>query len=133
MGAYDRVTAFFGGKTGGQADHKRDLHEDWKNPRYFVYPPNVEDLEVAQWVAKTKAEMDAGRIQEAILWLPNKTDSDWFAMLSNEPNVGVCFPKKKQGGSRVLVGYIGDRVAEFKAEYSDLGPVWCSSPHVLAH
>ena len=70
---------------------------------------------------KTKGEYYNGRIDEAVLWLPVITHTNWFPVWRKE-GYAICFLAGKPGmtgGCPVMLAYIGERVRGFFTAFED--------------
>ena len=93
----------------------------WMNPPYSPTPQ--------PWVDKLIVEYKHGAVTEAILLVPPKVDTTWFAPLFEYP---ICFANHRikfwgQPGSSNTFGsafvYIGKRPAKFYDAFAWVGPV----------
>lgn len=57
------------------------LAQPWRG-RVFVNPPWSVQAHPTAWVRKLIAEVDAGNVQEAILLVPSRTNTEWTALLN---------------------------------------------------
>jgi hypothetical protein len=99
------------------------LNKSWNNSRVYMNPPY--GITIKYWIDKILSD----NIDEAILLLPARTDTNWFRKLSNFP---VCFINGRLKFSNhansapfpSMVVYIGKRENKFKTVFSTVGNIF---------
>jgi len=106
------------------------LIQDW-NGRVFLNPPYGREIGI--WVKKAIQEYDAGRMSEAIILLPARTDTKWFDVISSFPWCAVR-GRIKFGNLHnpapfpSAIIYMGERVERFTRMFSACGTVFRRAP-----
>ncbi len=101
------------------------------NGRVFLNPPYGEAI--GQWTEKLVREYKAGNIEEAIVLVPGRTDTQWFQdNLSDYPRCDVrgrlrfirpeCDKEKGAPFPSVII-YLGERIDTFIEKFQDIGPI----------
>ena len=67
------------------------LVRDWRG-RVFMNPPYGKETRV--WAEKLLAEIDADRVQEAIVLVAARVETQWFRMLSNRAHLWCAVSKR---------------------------------------
>jgi hypothetical protein len=105
---------------------RNGLLQEWKGKTY-MNPPYGEAI--GKWVEKLCDEFEAGHISEAVALLPARTDTQWMRRLAKHPR---CFVWGRLNFSNSdnsatfpsIVIYLGSRVADFHAAFSDVGDIY---------
>lgn len=121
-------------KAGVYFDEDYDgLQREWHG-RVWLNPPYSQP-EIVDFCAKLVAEIESGRVRQAITLTNNATETAWFRVLA-EQCTAVCFPSSRirfldaQGHANgaPLQGqalmYFGDRTAMFAREFARFGLVF---------
>jgi hypothetical protein len=99
------------------------LSREWHG-RVYMNPPYGREL--VRWVEKLLAERAAGRVSEAVVLVPARTDTAWCGLLREHPH---CFVRGRLTFSAAehaapfpsLLVYLGERTREFGRAFRGLG------------
>src|SRR5262249_44018502 len=106
------------------------LKQEWDG-RVWLNPPYSRDL-IGDFVSKLLTELDAGRIEGAIMLTNNCTDAKWFQKAGHRASV-VCFPHSRirfldSDGNESTANpqgqalfYFGDDLEAFAERFAALG------------
>lgn len=121
-------------KAGVYFDREYDgLRREWHG-RLWLNPPYSQP-EIGDFCAKLVAEIDGGRVRQAITLTNNATETGWFRVLA-ERCTAVCFPASRirfldaQGNANgaplqgQAVMYFGNRTDMFAREFARFGLVF---------
>jgi ParB family chromosome partitioning protein len=121
-------------KAGVYFDEDYDgLRREWHG-RVWLNPPYSQP-EIGDFCAKLVAEIEGGRVRQAITLTNNATETAWFRVLA-ERCTAVCFPSSRirfldaqgRANGTPLQGqalmYFGDRTAVFAREFARFGLVF---------
>jgi phage N-6-adenine-methyltransferase len=107
------------------------LTRDWTG-RIYMNPPY--GREVAEWVSKLKSEVSNGHVEEAVVLIASRTDTQWFNSLVKygcvwcavEGRLSFTGPNADKNGAPFpsAIFYIGDRVQDFYHIFKDFGPIY---------
>jgi len=102
------------------------LSQPWYG-RVYMNPPYGRDI--SAWVVKLRLEYDAGRVTEAIVLLPARTDTAWFRRLRPYPRCFIAGRLKFSGYQNSApfpsaVVYLGTRPQRFFEAFAELGDVY---------
>jgi hypothetical protein len=103
------------------------LSQSWEG-RVYLNPPYGRDL--AEWIRKLREEYPRA-VKEAILLLPSRTDTEFFAMLAEFASC-FCFIRGRltfSGHENAapfpsLIAYVGERTPRFASTFSKLGALF---------
>ncbi len=103
------------------------LSKSWTG-RTYINPPYGNEL--SSWIKKILKEYNNGRIPEAIILAPARTDTKWFQSLRQFPKCFVIGRLKFGGGSKnsapfpSMLVYLGLNVTSFYNAFSDIGDIY---------
>jgi ParB family transcriptional regulator, chromosome partitioning protein len=102
------------------------LRQPWNAPRVFLNPPYGPHL--ARWIPKLLAEHARGALTEAVVLVPARVDTRWFAMLDGWPRCHVRGRLRFNGAGTApfpsIVVYLGPNVDRFAEVFGSWGRVW---------
>lgn len=106
------------------------LSQFWLARTVYLNPPY--GLEIAPWIDKLRNELDWGRVTEAIALVPARTDTAWWARLTDEPAPSVCFVRGRLrfGGAKdsapfpSAIVYFGQDDSRFCEVFQSFGRIW---------
>ena len=104
------------------------LNQSWLG-RVFLNPPWSSSSSPRPWVEKLLTEFDSDRVTEAVVVLPARVNTDWFALLAPHPR---CFVRgrlqfSESAGSApfaTTIVYLGGDSALFSRKFRALGDVY---------
>jgi hypothetical protein len=102
------------------------LNCEWHG-RVYMNPPY--GFAIKKWIRKLVQEYRAGRVTEAIVLIPARTDTGWFRRLRRYP---ICFVRgrlrfrgaKNSAPFPSAIVYLGEHKQEFREAFRDIGEVW---------
>lgn len=103
------------------------LSKSWAG-RIYMNPPYGNEL--SSWIIKILKEYSSGRISEAIILAPARTDTKWFQSLRQFPKCFVIGRLKFGGGVKnsapfpSMLVYLGSNIALFYNAFSDIGDIY---------
>jgi DNA N-6-adenine-methyltransferase (Dam) len=104
------------------------LSVEWSG-RVFMNPPYRKGKETRLWVEKLLRHFEVGDVEAAVVLIPARTDTGWFALLDAYPRCFVRGRLKFSGHENSApfpsaVVYMGDDKAAFIEAFRDLGAVF---------
>ena len=113
-------------------DHTYSLDQKWYGTVFLSFPQTTVDLPF--FVDKLISEWFLGRVEQAILLVPNTTEARWFQCLASKIDA-ICFVKGRVGlfspyfkctySQGNLFCYFGNQVHLFMREFSVFGCTTC--------
>jgi phage N-6-adenine-methyltransferase len=104
------------------------LSVEWSG-RVFMNPPYRKGKETRLWVEKLLRDFEGGDVEAAVVLIPARTDTGWFALLDAYPRCFVRGRLKFSGHENSApfpsaVVYLGDDKAAFIEAFRELGTVF---------
>jgi ParB family transcriptional regulator, chromosome partitioning protein len=113
-----RATTFYTVRNDG-------LRQHWQG-RVFLNPPYGPHL--AKWIPKLLAEHARGAMTEAVVLVPGRVDTRWFALLDGWPRCHIRGRLQFKGAGTApfpsIVVYLGPNVDRFAEVFGSWGKVW---------
>jgi hypothetical protein len=106
------------------------LRQEWKG-KIYMNPPY--GREVADWISKLHREVANNNVEEAIVLVASRTDTQWFNSLVREGYLWCAVEgrlsftgldtEKNCAPFPSAIFYIGERVQDFYHTFKDFGPI----------
>ncbi len=102
------------------------LEQNWYG-RVYMNPPYGK--EIKKWIEKVIYEYNIGNVTEAIVLVPARTDTRWFALLTKYPWCAIQGRLKFSGHNHSApfpsaIFYLGQNTEKFVKVFSEWGTVW---------